>query len=132
MSVVRMVVVALLLTTLAFGASPFAQEPPVKITRISASVGQAPLWLRFTVTIDRHPDNRAWCYGFFEPGLEEPTIKHCEDLVGDKSAKFYTKEEKHVDEGEYVVIAYVFRRSVDHPLKSLPVHLTVGERFPGS
>lgn len=125
MSVVRMVVAALLLTTLVS-----AQEPPVKITRFTPNVGQAPLFVRFTVAIEPHVDNREWCYGFFEPGLDAPTILHCEELAGDKAAKFYTKEEKHVDEGEYVVVAFVLRARVDVPLKSLPIPLKVGERFP--
>ena len=125
MGAVRIFILALLLTT-----PVLAQDPPVKIIRFMPQVGAAPLYVRFTVVIEPHADNRSWCYGFFEDGIDVPTIEHCEDLEGDKSAKFHTKEEKHVDQGDYHVIAFVQRARGTHPLRSLPIPVKVGERFP--
>lgn len=123
--VVRVLFLSLILTTPAL-----AQDPPVEIIRFNPRTGFAPLFVRFTVAIEPHVDNRGWCYGFFEEGLETPTIWHCEDLMADKNAKFITKEEKTVDGGEYAVVAFVIRRGLTDPLRSTPITLKVNEGFP--
>lgn len=127
MGVVRgfILILSLSLTTLAA-----AQDPPVQIIRFNPLTGFAPLFVRFTVAIEPHIDNKSWCYGFFEPGMERPTIEHCEELWGDKNAKYITKEEKTVDGGEYAVVAFVYRRGLANPLRSSPITLKVNEGFP--
>lgn len=124
MVVVRSLLAILLLTTTAV----VADEPPVKIIRILPQTGFAPLFVRFTFRIEPHVDNRQWCYGFLEAGLDVPTIEHCEDMDGDKAAAFYTREEKSVDEGDYAVQVIVKRRGGSF-VRSLPLPLKVQSRF---
>ena len=123
MVVVRSLVAILLLTTAALAA-----EPPVRTVRVLPQTGFAPLFTRFTFAIEPHPDNRQWCYAFVEDGVDGPTILHCEQMEGDKSAKFYTREEKHVDEGEYS-IQIVVSRAGGSVVRSTPVPLKVNPRF---
>lgn len=118
--VVRSLLAVMLLTTLA--------DPPVRIIRFQPQTGFAPLFVRFTVAIEPHADNREWCYAFVEPGLDEPTILHCEDLDGDRAAKFYTREEKSVDAGEYQVLAAVVRKG-GTVVRSVPMTLRVQSVF---
>ena len=124
MGVVRGLIITLLLT-----APVVADEPPVRMVRFLPQTGFAPLYTRFTFAIEPHKDNWGYCYQFWEEGLDEPTINHCEDLAGDKAKKFYEKEEKAVNEGDYMVVIVVGRKGSE-PLRSVPTPVKVGGRFP--
>lgn len=124
----------LLLLTLTFlpSRSAAATDNPITV-RLSAHVGQAPLYLRINITIEKHPGNRLYCISAYESGLDEASIRSCSDLDGDSSPRFIQKEWKHVDQGDYVIVGELARVVAGKTtvLRSTPQTLTVGEPFPG-